>query len=357
MRNLRNAAALGCALTFLFLRAVLVFPACAESSGVIHEIHTPRDLQAIADDPGGIWSLQEDLDLSGTDWVPIPFSGTLEGNGHALYNLTVRRPGTEPCPAKDGNLKDYQIAAAGLFSALRGATVRNLRIVGAQVQPECESHCFAAVLAGWSDQTLVQNVSVHGRVSLISYGIMAGTGGLIGYGNGTFDRCTARVEMIFEDRQLNQKCEQFMGGILACGIGTVTGCAVEVDGYDSCHGYVHNGGLVGMYYHCGQNASAGRVTDNTVTGRIRFFEDNKDRRAYCAGVIGEKLTKPGRLRNNRDYFTRDETRKTDQVLRPERCESPAVEETVVEAEGSHWGYTIHRCAGCGYTWTDRYTAP
>ena len=57
-------------------------------------------------------------------------------------------------------------------------------------------------------------------------------------------------------------------------------------------------------------------------------------------MIGEKLTKPGRLRNNRDYFTRDETRKTDQVLRPERCESPAVEETVVEPN------VFAFCLGC-----------
>lgn len=126
---------------------------------------------------------------------------------------------------------------------------------------------------------------------------------MAGYGNGTFNRCTARVEMVFVDQQLDQKCEQFMGGILACGIGTVTGCAADVAGFDSCHGYVHDGGLIGMYYHCGQDAAAGKVTDNTVTGRIRFFEDNRDRRAYCAGVIGEKLTKPSRLRNNTDSLS------------------------------------------------------
>ena len=320
-------------------------------------INDVSGLLAMASNPGGSFVLNADLDLSGTDWIPFPFYGTLEGNGYGIYNLTVRRPAEQLSSARDGNLKEYQIATAGLFSELRGAEIRNLRIVGADIQLESESHCFAAILAGKVDHSGVINVSVHGRVSLISHGVMAGTGGIAGYGNADFEKCTARVEMIFEDRQRQEKCEQFMGGILACGIGSVVECAADVDGYDSCHGYVHNGGLVGMYYHCGQDVKGGKVTGNAVTGRISFFEDNKDRRAYCAGVIGEKLTKPSRLRNNTDSFIRDETRKTDRVLLPERCETPRVTETVIAPENGHWGYTMHRCEECGYAWTDQYTAP
>ncbi|MBQ5512132.1 MAG: hypothetical protein IIT83_00470, partial [Bacteroidales bacterium] len=38
------------------------------------------------------------------------------------------------------------------------------------------------------------------------------------------------------------KCEQFLGGIVSCGIGSFDHCKVKINGYISCHGYVHSGG-------------------------------------------------------------------------------------------------------------------
>ena len=336
----------------VMMAAGCCFTAAAEDSATV--IRDVQGLLAMAENPEGRYRLETDLDLGGTDWIPFVFSGELDGNGHGLYNLRVTQTGEEKAEAKDGNLKDYDIACAGLFSILRNATVRNLRIIGARVEIESEGDCFAAILAGACDHSTVENVSVQGASRLISHGVMAGVGGMAGYGCGTFKNCTALVEMVFEDRHLESKCEQFMGGILACGIADMTGCAADVSGFDSCHGYVHNGGLIGMYYHCGMNYPAGRVTNNAVTGRIHFFEDNRDRRAYCAGVIGEKLTKPSKMNNNVDTFVRDETRKTSVVLMPEMCENPVYEETVISPEENRWGYTIHRCTECGYSWADEY---
>ena len=148
-----------------------------------------------------------------------------------------------------------------------------------------------------------------------------------------------------------------MGGVLACGIAKIEACVVDIDGYDSCHGYVHNGGLVGMYYHCGTKFSAASVNNNIIEGRIRFFEDNTDRRAYCKAVIGESLTKPTQTNGNFDAFTRDEVKTYDTVLLPEMCDEPSYALTIIEPTGDRWGYTRHVCESCGYSFTDNYTRP
>ena len=339
----------------MILGAALAVSAQAEEAET--KIYDVSGLRAMADAPNGRYRLMNDIDMGGVDWTPIAFSGELDGGGHGLYNLTVTAAGVETRPTHDGNMKEYETEFAGLFSVLENATVRNLKLVGANVSVENQTHCFAAILAGYVDRSRVSEVSVHGRVRMNSSSVMVGVAGLAGFGCGSFDRCEAKVELVFEDRNFASKCEEFMGGVLACGIADITACMVNIDGYDSCHGYVHNGGLVGMYYHCGTKYASGPVSNNIIDGRIRFFEDNTDRRAYCKAVIGESLSKPTQTKNNLDTFKRDETKDYSTVLLPEQCGEPSYVETVVPPSGSRWGYTRHECGGCGYHWTDNYTAP
>ena len=55
-----------------------------------------------------------------------------------------------------------------------------------------------------------------------------------------------------------------------------------------------------------------------MTGRITFFEKNRDRRAYCKGIIGERLNKYVKMdRNDDSGFERNEIKKYDQILLPE----------------------------------------
>ena len=189
---------------------------------------------------------------------------------------------------------------------------------------------------------------------MVSSGVMVGVAGLIGYGCGKIELCNVDVELVFEDRNRDSRCEEFMGGILACGIADIRTCMVDIDGYDSCHGYVHNGGVVGMYYHCRTKYDAGAVINNIVSGQIHFFEDNPDRRAYCKAVIGEDLSKPTQTGGNTDSFQSYETKNFDVVLKPEACAAPDYTETVVPPSGTQWGYVRHSCNGCGYSWTDSY---
>ena len=76
---------------------------------------------------------------------------------------------------------------------------------------------------------------------------MFGVGGFVGYGSGTLESCQGDFTLICTDTDAQTRDEQFMGGAYAAGHLNVKDCTVAIDGYDSDHGYVHNGGLVGMY--------------------------------------------------------------------------------------------------------------
>lgn len=95
-----------------------------------HIIRSLHDLQAMADQPGGHYVLGCSLDASatagwngGAGFVPVgtpasPFSGSLDGRGHAIHGLFIHRPG-----------EDH----VGLFGYARNATLLHLAVVGARI--------------------------------------------------------------------------------------------------------------------------------------------------------------------------------------------------------------------------------
>ena len=338
----------------LLLVAALAPRAAAED---VTEIRDAAGLAAMAKEPSASYALAADIDLAGTDWTPIAFSGKLDGRGHTIYNLNVKRCGEEVRTTRDGNLKPYETVFAGLFSTLEGAEVRDLSLRGAYVSVETDAHCFAALLAGYIDHSAISGCSIEGRAEFVGRAVMVGLGGIAGYGCGSITDCRAEVELVFEDRLLERRCEQFMGGVLSCGVADIERCTVQIAGYDSCHGYVHNGGLVGMYYLCGMDYPYCSVSENYVGGFIRFFEANTDRRAYCMPYRGEYLTGLRRYEDNSNDFQRLETFDYRFVLRPESCESPELAEEITPPGCDSWGFTRHVCRGCGHSWTDSYTPP
>ncbi|MCR5663446.1 MAG: Ig-like domain-containing protein [Oscillospiraceae bacterium] len=340
----------------LFAPAALAAEDAAEDG--FTEIRDAEGLRAIADAPEGDYRLAADLDLSGIDWKPIAFSGRLDGAGHTLYNLRVTGVGDERRVTKDGNLKEYDTVFAGLFSTLENAEVYDLTLTAPFLEIEGREHCFVGILAGYADRSSITRVTVvGGRASLVNFAVMTGVSGLVGYGCGEISECSVECELFFEDRNFDFKCEEFLAGILGCGIANIQHCTVSIQGYDSCHGYVHNGGLVGMFYHCDIDYKAENVFSNRTEGHITFFEDNRDRRAYCAPWIGESLTKPRNYAYNTNDFQRIEVKDFTRVLRPEKCEEPSYAETVTPPDCENWGYTDHVCETCGYAWRDSYTPP
>ena len=87
--------------------------AMAEEVPAPVEIHTPEDLLKMADDPEGSFILMEDLDMTGIPWKALDFSGTLDGNGHAILNLQLTEMGDKKPNSCDGNRKLYDAKIRG----------------------------------------------------------------------------------------------------------------------------------------------------------------------------------------------------------------------------------------------------
>ena len=319
------------------------------------EIWDAEGLRAMAEEPSGKYVLASDVDMSGEAWTPFSFYGSLDGGGHSILNLTVRETGSAVKETYDGNMKAYDTSFAGFFDKMEGAQVGSLNLVNLRIDVETELPCFIGGIAGYMEDSSVENCAVQGYLQLRAHDRMFGVGGIIGYGCGGVKDTKADVTLVCIDTDASAKDEQFMGGICAAGYPNINGCDVVISGFDSDHGYVHNGGLVGMYMFYPRGTQYwGSVTDNRVTGRITFFEDNTNRRAYCNGFIGEIMNWDFENGRNTDDFVRDEVFTYDVDLVPHACEEPVMREEVT-APGCGFGYTTYVCESCGYRESDHYT--
>jgi hypothetical protein len=133
------------------------------------------ELNAMRLDLAAHYRLANDIDLSaslswdaGRGWMPVGasgsgqrFTGSLDGAGFAIRNLTVNRPSAA-----------YQ----GLFGYLDGATVRDLRLESASVR----GSDYTGSLTGYALNSQIENVHATGEIT----GGTWNTGGLIGVQSG-----------------------------------------------------------------------------------------------------------------------------------------------------------------------------
>lgn len=347
-------------LVCLVLLLCATWPSLVKGQGPI-PISRPEDLLLMKQQPGASFVLTQHIDMKGVDYTPFAFAGSLNGAGFAIYNLHIDAPGPERETTKDGNRVPYDTVFAGLFSTLKGARVENLRLVGLEIRVDTPENCFVGGLAGFMQGTTVERVSVQGRLWLSTSGKMGGVGGILGFGDGLIKHSDTRVELGFIDTDRRYPIEQFLGGIVACGYADVDACDTFLRGFASVHGFVHTGGLYGMYHvhdDAVRKQHPGFVTNSTVDGHIRFFENSKRRRAYCRRFVGEPLHRTLVVENNVfTHFLRDEVTSFRKILVPENDENPVYEQAVIPPTDTDFGYTLHTCAACGYQFQTDFVAP
>ena len=204
-----------------------------------YQITNAQQLKYITKALNAHFVLTADISLNeetaGSGWDPIgkqeaPFTGTLDGQGHAIKNMWMKRPSTN---------------GVGLFGYINNASISNLRLEissnGINGGENVGGICGSA-----NNQCLIQKCSVSGELTGSST-----IGGICGYAyNTTFEQCYSEGSISTNTITWRQeRC----AGIVGRG-GKVTNCysTVSLAGH-SCYGISE--GSVSKCYFAGKVSS------------------------------------------------------------------------------------------------------
>ncbi|MDS0526066.1 dockerin type I domain-containing protein [Clostridium sp. SHJSY1] len=235
-------------------------------------VSTAKQLQNIKYDVGASYKLANDVNIENIDWTAIgrnsavPFTGTFDGNGHAIENFSG----------------DY---TNGLFGCVKGATIKNLSIKNVNISDGSYTGALASNVYGVS---IIDNCSVIG-------GTVTGsgcTGGLIGIGNDvTITNSYSNISVVGKGDSV--------GGLVGSLIGTIKDCYVlgNVNSKSS-----NVGGIVGSFqgnisetYFSGNISGAnnvGGLLGNSNAGIVKdcFSLGTISGNSYVGGILGNGNT-------------------------------------------------------------------
>ena len=331
----------------LLLAAVLLLSlaapaALAAGSADVVYLRTAEDLAELSKNctldswsQGKTVYLEADIDLTGTDFAPIPtFGGTFEGQGHTISGLSL---------TGSGNVR-------GLFRYIQpSGVVRDLSVEG-WIDPTDRKNTLGGI-AG-SNQGLLSNCSFHGTVRGADYiGGLVGTnestgqiinctfsgavtgehyvGGIAGQNGGSIIRCansgsinTTEVDAELNLDNLNQEQLNAAENVPVCtDIGGITGFSSGI--LQSCV----NTGAVG-YAHVGYNiggiagrqsgylngcANSGTILGRKDVGGIAGQLVPEVRLLYNEGQVGDLLDELDVLRSLIDQTGDDVRGASDEI--------------------------------------------
>lgn len=219
-------------------------------------ISTPQELNSIRNNLSGVYELINDIDMSSFgNFTPIGidtntyFSGTLNGKGFKIKNLTINLTRTN----------------VGLFGFTQNATIQNVGIENANVTSNMQN--YVGILVGYHfDNSVISNCYTTGTVSG-QYGV----GGLVGYSSGLIQNSFSYANVTGKGR---------VGGLIGHGISS---SAIIQKSYST--GLVtvtpdpnlYNGGLVGSH------ADSSKVTDS-------YYDTITSGQTISAGGTGKTTT-------------------------------------------------------------------
>lgn len=260
-------------------------------SSVVNGTHD----QAASDLAGYTVTLAESIDLAGKTWTPIgtmdrPFSGTFDGNGKAIGNLSIN---------------DSSLRYAGLFGIFKTpAVVKNVTINNASITALAE----IGALAGSAYTGTVENCKVTGTIDLQgNYKV----GGLVGEGYAKIIGCSvvgnsgSTIKGVWSSG--NNLEGDNIGGLLG-----FTGEGASADRISSCtvsgvsvSGTRKVGGMLG-YLSYGVRIDNCVVDSVTVTcdltGNASYLDSNKDS-SGIGGLVGVVHGKPADVETDAGAMT------------------------------------------------------
>ncbi len=277
-------------LTCLMLVLVMMMGAMALAEGDAPiGIATAEELAAINDNLSGHYVLTADIDLAGVEWTPIgayapcgereeeqeipaeetAFTGTFDGQGHTIRNLTINQP---------------EGWAMGLFGCANNAQIGNFTLENASV----DAALMSADVVGYAYCSTVSGVTlVNGSVTAHA-GEMSAEGmygGIVGAGMGSMiENCSAQAQIALPDGTAN-------AGIVGGGLEmtSVVGCTATgtVTAGNNCYGL---GGVSGCGFAAEQFTDCTAEDVTIIAGDDCFWIGGIT--GYAGGFAEESLGMP-----------------------------------------------------------------
>ena len=236
-------------------------------------IKTAQDLDNIRNDLDGKYILMNDIDLSSySNWDPIGeidmdtgtgqgFTGTLDGNGYTISNLTINRPD------EDG------VGLFGFVGDTTGAAATEIKNLGLE-NVDVTGNGMIGGIAGFSSANIA-NCYTTGSVtgSLVDINVY-GFGGLVGLSTGN---------ILNSYSQANVSGGIYVGGLVgSLSLGVIANSYSE----GSVVAGQHGGGLVGANFASINNCySTSNVTGAFVGALVGNSQDAVITDSYAVGLV------------------------------------------------------------------------
>ncbi len=194
-------------------------------------IYTAEDLRNIENNMSGNYILMNDIDLAGINWEPIGgkygekmFSGSLDGNGHEIKNLTISITSNIT-----SNNKNISYLYVGLFGGIDKGFIKNLTFSNVNIEVSNnvnEGWARVGTLTGYFNSHVygydnIVNCTVrNGEIDVQCPNMIVEVGGFIGHESyGThISRCCSGANITATAKSL------LMGGIVGYGSCKISYC-------------------------------------------------------------------------------------------------------------------------------------
>lgn len=247
-------------------------------------VYSAADLLNINTANAGDYALAGNLDLASTPYTDAPitsFSGTFEGLGHTISNLSISSATNN--------------ANVGLFGTVTGGTVRDIGVVGGSVSgtdtqpsypnPSGSVGALVGLLTTVSNGTSASVINSYAYTS-VSGGTSANVGGLVG--SASTHGATTLVANSFATGTVTGGQSAIVGGLVGYNIAYASGAAISgsyATGAVSAGIFGNAGGLVGYNYAFVDNVT---ITNSHATGVVTGGAN-----ATLGGLAGQNASRLG----------------------------------------------------------------
>ena len=264
------------------------------------------DLKELANSSDYIYYLENDINLNGENWTPIPdFLGVLYGKGHKIYNFSLSSTASPSqyglFAQNSGTIRDVVIddficniaigganSSIGILVGTNIGTISGCSIINGSTKittatasgnnGSSSQHLYLGNIAGHStgsidncvssnaviEVTLTANMPYNSNIIPHNYHniISSYAGGIVGYAQGSVSYCTSDVKITSNanshgDDDARSSAKSMIGGIAGeiSVDGSIIRCSAEPElitasnaTSDSAYTYAYAGGILGICY-------------------------------------------------------------------------------------------------------------